>query len=120
MLYEVITRLRRGLLPGAPRRHRLAEPEEREEEAEGPALRREGRARRGDGGGRILFDRGTTLYLDPLEILEFSQNDPEVLAVEGLDTKSNLSFSYYETGTSFEYEYIRLFYTKSREIEIEN
>ena len=68
----------------------------------------------------ILFDRGTTLYLDPLEMLEFSQNDPEILAVEGLDTNSNLSFSYYETGTSFEYEYIRLFYTKSREIEIEN
>ena len=68
----------------------------------------------------IAFDKGTFLYIDPLEMLELSKTDSEILLLEGVDTRNNVSFSYYETGTSFEYEYIRLFYTKSRQLKIEN
>ncbi len=68
----------------------------------------------------IAFDKGTFLYIDPLEMIELSKTDPEILLLEGVDTRNNVSFSYYETGTSFEYEYIRLFYTKSRQLQIEN
>lgn len=38
--------------------------------------------------------------------------------VNAVDTRSNLSFRYYETGSPFEYDYLRLLYTRKRELDI--
>ncbi len=38
--------------------------------------------------------------------------------LEAIDTRSNISFRYYETGSPFEYDLVRYLYTKMREIKI--
>ncbi|MBW2714409.1 MAG: VacJ family lipoprotein, partial [Deltaproteobacteria bacterium] len=38
--------------------------------------------------------------------------------LEAIDTRSNTSFRYYETGTPFEYDLVRYLYTKMREVKI--
>ena len=40
--------------------------------------------------------------------------------LNGIDTRANVAFRYYETGTPFEYEWVRLLYTTKRQIEIED
>lgn len=44
-----------------------------------------------------------------------NMSQPEVIALGGIDTRGNLDFRYYRTGTPFEYEYVRFIYTKYRE-----
>jgi hypothetical protein len=39
-------------------------------------------------------------------------------AINALDTRNNIGFRYYETGSPFEYELVRLLYLKKRELEI--
>lgn len=36
----------------------------------------------------------------------------------GVDTRHQLSFRFYQTGSPFEYDLIRFLYTKNREMEI--
>ncbi|MFZ7127782.1 MAG: VacJ family lipoprotein [Desulfobacterales bacterium] len=43
-----------------------------------------------------------------------------VSGLRAVDTRANIPFRYYETGSPFEYELLRLLYTKMREIEVEN
>ena len=38
--------------------------------------------------------------------------------LDTIDTRDNIAFRYYETGSPFEYELVRLMYLKMREIEI--
>ncbi len=38
--------------------------------------------------------------------------------LQAVDTRSNTSFRYYETGTPFEYDLVRYLYTKMREVKI--
>jgi len=37
---------------------------------------------------------------------------------DATDIRSNLDFRYYQTGSPFEYELVRLLYTKVRKVEI--
>ena len=57
--------------------------------------------------------------LDPLY---FDKNDDAweygYRSVRALDTRDNIGFRYYETGSPFEYELVRLLYLKMRELEI--
>jgi phospholipid-binding lipoprotein MlaA len=58
--------------------------------------------------------------IDPLD----EHPDKEVFEVaatllQGIDARHRLAFRYYETGSPFEYELIRLIYTKMRWLEIE-
>ncbi len=39
--------------------------------------------------------------------------------VDAIDTRAHVSFRYYETGTPFEYEWVRLLYTTKRKLDIE-
>ena len=39
--------------------------------------------------------------------------------MRGIDTRANLAFRYYETGTPFEYDWVRLLYTTKRKMDIE-
>ncbi len=56
-------------------------------------------------------------YADPLKAADASRNDPELVAANAVDNRSNVSFRYYSTGTPFEYEYLRFLYVKLREIQ---
>lgn len=50
----------------------------------------------------------------------FDVNNPGVTTMGAIDTrKENKNFRYYGTGSPFEYEYVRFFYTKYRETLIE-
>ena len=39
--------------------------------------------------------------------------------VDAIDTRAHVSFRYYETGSPFEYEWVRLLYSTKRELDIE-
>lgn len=39
--------------------------------------------------------------------------------LESIDTRANVSFRYYETGSPFEYEWVRMLYTTKRQLDIE-
>lgn len=43
-----------------------------------------------------------------------------VSGLRAVNTRANIKFRYYETGSPFEYELLRLLYTKKREIEVAN
>ncbi len=59
-------------------------------------------------------------YADPLEAIGTSQSDPYIMGANVIDTRSNTKFRYYETGSPFEYEYVRYLYLKLRDIEAGN
>lgn len=58
-----------------------------------------------------------TAVLDELDVSERHQ---WVLAfMKGIDARANVSFRYYETGTPFEYNWVKLLYTTKRTMDIE-
>jgi len=68
----------------------------------------------------LAVDFGIKYGIDILRL-----NDPEdralsaaVNLLEAVDTRKNIAFRYYETGTPFEYELVRYLYTKLREVQI--
>ena len=63
-----------------------------------------------------------TYAFSELDPLYFDKNDDAweygYHSVRALDTRDNIGFRYYETGSPFEYELVRLLYLKMRELEI--
>lgn len=59
--------------------------------------------------------------LDPYQAIEsIDINSFGMLILEGVDTRKNTKFRYYSSGSPFEYEYLRFFYKKYRNIQIES
>lgn len=60
--------------------------------------------------------------LQEIDPLRFDNNEDtweySYYALKALDTRDNTAFRYYETGSPFEYELVRLMYLKLRELEI--
>ena len=53
---------------------------------------------------------------------ELDMKDSEELALDimkAIDTRANVAFRYYETGTPFEYDWVKLLYTTKRKMDIE-
>ena len=53
---------------------------------------------------------------------ELDMKDSEIWALaimKSIDTRANVAFRYYETGTPFEYDWVRLLYTTKRKMDIE-
>lgn len=53
---------------------------------------------------------------------ELDMKEREEIALDvlrAIDTRANIAFRYYETGTPFEYEWVRLLYTTKRRMDIE-
>ncbi len=71
-----------------------------------------------DAGG-LVVDTAAFTAIDPLF---FDHNEDAweygYYATRALDTRNHIGFRYYETGSPFEYELVRLMYLKKREIEI--
>jgi len=54
------------------------------------------------------------------EIIDLSLEEKIAWGVlDAVDTRSNISFRYYETGSPFEYEWVRLLYNTKRKLDIE-
>lgn len=67
----------------------------------------------------LVVDTAAFSLLDPFN---FETNEDFGLAYVGLnavDARHRVEFRYYETGSPFEYELVRLLYTKYRQLEIE-
>ena len=60
------------------------------------------------------------MYTAVQDELDMKESEEWALAImRGIDTRANLAFRYYETGTPFEYEWVRLLYTTKRKMDIE-
>ncbi len=67
----------------------------------------------------LVADTAAFTLLDPFN---FEQNEELGMAYVGLnavDARHRVEFRYYETGSPFEYELVRLLYTRYRQMEIE-
>ena len=52
--------------------------------------------------------------------LDMKDSEEWALAImKAIDTRANVAFRYYETGTPFEYDWVRLLYTTKRKMDIE-
>ena len=67
------------------------------------------------GKGVDTFGKNVVYNVSDLEEL----NRPEVTLLYGIDTRENIPFEYYQTGSPFEYEYIRFLYFKYRQLQNE-
>jgi len=57
------------------------------------------------------------------QFFELEAWSPESLAWTGvyaIDRRANIPFRYYETGSAFEYEMVRMLYATKRDIEVQN
>ena len=71
-----------------------------------------------DGTGRVVDWYAETEIRDDI----VSLNREEKIAwgvLDAVDTRANISFRYYETGSPFEYEWVRLLYNTKRQLDIE-
>jgi len=56
--------------------------------------------------------------IDPFDFDDHSDTAAAYYLLNGIDKRHRNAFSYYETGSPFEYELIRLLYGKARQLEI--
>jgi len=56
--------------------------------------------------------------IDPFQASSFQTEYPAVLATNIINQRREVPFEYYETGSPFEYDFVRYFYTRKREFEI--
>ena len=55
-----------------------------------------------------------------LDEVDVKDSEQWALAItKGIDTRANVAFRYYETGTPFEYDWVKLLYTTKRKMDIE-
>lgn len=59
--------------------------------------------------------------LDPYQAIESVDiNSFGMVILDGIDTRKNTKFRYYSSGSPFEYEYLRFFYKKYRNIQLKS
>lgn len=66
----------------------------------------------------ILGDAASFAGVGPVAWVESNAASRSFTGVSSVDRRHRQSFRYYQTGSPFEYEMVRLFYTKKRELEI--
>jgi phospholipid-binding lipoprotein MlaA len=57
--------------------------------------------------------------IDPLNLDGHPQKQIAYNTLYPIDTRAHVSFRYYETGSPFEYEFVRTLYTTKRKMDIE-
>jgi phospholipid-binding lipoprotein MlaA len=68
----------------------------------------------------LAVDRGAFAAVDPFGYASLQSAHPEIVVLEAMDTRLKVPFRYFETGSPFEYEYVRLLYTRKRQLDIDN
>ncbi len=56
--------------------------------------------------------------VDPFGLASFESDHPEITALRAIDQRSQIGLRYYQTGSPFEYDLVRLLYTRKRQLEI--
>jgi phospholipid-binding lipoprotein MlaA len=72
-----------------------------------------------DGTG-ILVDLGSYYFVFPTEVTDTLAYKAGVYGLYPIDRRRNIPFRYYQTGSPFEYELVRLLYTQRRKLEVAN
>jgi phospholipid-binding lipoprotein MlaA len=55
---------------------------------------------------------------DLFGLASLESDHPEILALRAIDRRSQVGLRYYQTGSPFEYDLVRLLYTRKRQLEI--
>jgi phospholipid-binding lipoprotein MlaA len=66
----------------------------------------------------FLGDTVAYREVDPFGLASFESDHPEILALRAIDQRSQVGLRYYQTGSPFEYDLVRLLYTRKRQLEI--
>jgi phospholipid-binding lipoprotein MlaA len=72
-----------------------------------------------DATGR-LGDALLLSFLTPDPVADTLAYDATRFGLQPVDARSRIAFRYYETGSPFEYDLVRLFYTEKRELDVAN
>jgi len=67
----------------------------------------------------LAADFAAHQVVDPFGLASFETDHPEMTAAKIVDKRHTIGFRYYQTGSPFEYELVRLLYTRIRLLEIE-
>ena len=70
-----------------------------------------------DGLGRAV-DAGVLALLDPLNLERYGSRRYAYYPLLVIDTRATTAFEYFDTGSPFEYELLRMLYTRKRELDI--
>jgi phospholipid-binding lipoprotein MlaA len=70
-----------------------------------------------DGTG-FLVDLGSYYFIFPKEVTDTLVYKAGVYGLYPIDRRRNIPFRYYQTGSPFEYELVRLLYTQRRKLEV--
>lgn len=71
--------------------------------------------------GGLALDFAVRYAIDPLNVNDDASKDGERIALNllnAVDTRANIAFRYYQTGSPFEYVLVRYAYTRMREVEV--
>ena len=66
-----------------------------------------------------MADLGSYFYTHPVNFLDNFYASTVYTGVYAVDLRSSLDFRYYQTGSPFEYQLMRLLYTKARQLEVD-
>jgi phospholipid-binding lipoprotein MlaA len=67
----------------------------------------------------LIGDTVAYQTVDPLGLASFEGDHPEMTVLRVLDKRHTTEFRYYQTGSPFEYDLVRLLYTRMRQLQIE-
>ena len=67
----------------------------------------------------LVGDAGINYFTDPVNLLTEREYSTPYAIWEAIDTRNATAFRYYESGSPFEYELVRMLYTQMRELQIE-
>ena len=66
----------------------------------------------------LVTDTVAFTLIDPFNIATLQSDYPGLIALRAIDLRNSIGLSYYESGSAFEYEFLRLLYTKMRQLDI--
>ena len=67
----------------------------------------------------LVGDYAAYQAVDPFGLASFEDDHPEMTVLRVLDKRHTTDFRYYQTGSPFEYDLVRLLYTRMRQLEIQ-
>ncbi|MDJ0982489.1 MAG: VacJ family lipoprotein [Kiloniellales bacterium] len=66
----------------------------------------------------LVTDTVAFTLVNPFNMAEIQSRYPVITGLRAIDTRKRIQFRYWESGSPFEYDLVRLLYTKKREIDI--
>ncbi len=66
----------------------------------------------------LVTDTAAFMLADPFGLATFQSNHPEITATQAVERRHGEEFRYFESGSPFEYDFVRLLYTEKRRLDI--